>query len=114
MTLGWAVGDAVTGAGIPANTYIVSMTAAGVTLSQAATATRRGVAITVTSGTTRRAALRGREHQHQRPGALPPGVSQFNGRAWYAVRNGLQFTDSLSPWQITNATQALTLGDDTA
>jgi hypothetical protein len=83
-------------------------------LSQATTATAAGVALTVTSGTTA-APLYGAGNTNTNGlAALPKAVAQFNGRAYYAVANGLQFTDSLKPWQITNATQALTLGDDQA
>jgi hypothetical protein len=113
ITLGVMVGDAVTGTGIPAGTYVVSLTAAGVVLSQAATASAAGVAITFTSGT-RAAPIYGAGNTNTNPLVQAPlWVSQFNGRAWYAVRNGLVYSDSLSPCQVTNATQGLILGDDT-
>ncbi|MBP9756678.1 MAG: hypothetical protein KBD40_16910, partial [Phenylobacterium sp.] len=51
LTSGWQVGQRITGAGIPADTFIVALTATSVTLSQAATATAAGVALTVTGGT---------------------------------------------------------------
>lgn len=109
--LGWQVGDHITGAGIPANTYIVSLAAASVVISQAATATAAGVALTVTSGTTA-APQYGAGNTNTTPlAAVPLAVEQFNGRAYYAVNNGVQFSDALQPLQITNATQALTMGD---
>ncbi len=45
--------------------------------------------------------------------AVPKWVSQFNGRAWYAVGNAEAFSDSLLPLNVSNATQVLTLGDTT-
>lgn len=41
----------------------------------------------------------------------PRAVSQYNGRAWYAVDNEVAYSDSLNPLQRTGAAQALTLGD---
>lgn len=113
LNVGWAVGDSVAGAGIPAGTYIVSMTASSITLSQAATATAAGVTLTIASGTPVAPLYGAGDTNTTALAAKPKWVSQFNGRAWFAVNNGLQYTDSLKPWQITASTQALTLGDDT-
>ena len=41
-----------------------------------------------------------------------PDLAQFNGRAYFAVGNSVVFTDSLVPTSVTNATQALILGDN--
>lgn len=112
--LGWQVGDKIAGTGIPADTYIVSMTATAVTLSQAATATAAGVALTVTSGTFAAPTYGAGNTNTNGLAAVPVAVEQFNGRAYYAVNNGVQFSDALNPTQITNATQALTLGDNQA
>lgn len=112
LNVGWAVGDQISGAGIPAGTYIVSMTATSVVLSQAATATAAGVALTVASGTPGAPIYGAGNTNTTNLVARPVSVGQFNGRAYYAVANGLQWSDSLKPWQITNSTQALTLGDD--
>lgn len=46
--------------------------------------------------------------------AVPSAVANYNNRAYFAVGNTLQFTDSLDPLTRTNATQALTLGDSTS
>lgn len=43
---------------------------------------------------------------------LPSCVANFNGRAYYALKNQLVFSDSLNPTNVTNATQALTVGDN--
>jgi hypothetical protein len=112
ITLGVAVGDTVSGAGIAANTRVVSMTATAVVLSIAATATAAGVAITFTSGTSAAPLYGAGDTNTNNLAQRPVSVGQFNGRAWFAVANGVQYTDSLKPWVITNATQALTLGDD--
>lgn len=113
ITLGVAVGDLVAGAGISANTFVVSMTAAAIVLSQATTASAGGVALTFTSGTKAAPVYGAGDTNGTNLVGVPKAVGQFNGRAWFAVANGLQYTDSLVPWQITNGTQALTLGDNT-
>jgi hypothetical protein len=47
--------------------------------------------------------------------AVPVAVANFNNRAYFAVSNQLQYTDVLTnPPTITNATQALTIGDSGA
>lgn len=43
---------------------------------------------------------------------LPTCVENFNGRAYYALRNTLVYSDSLSPTNVTASTQALTIGDN--
>lgn len=45
--------------------------------------------------------------------SVPTSVANYNNRAYYACGNLLYFSDSLSPTVITNATQALTIGDTT-
>lgn len=50
VTAGVLVNMAISGSGIPANTYITAVTSASITLSQAATATASGVALTITGG----------------------------------------------------------------
>jgi hypothetical protein len=45
--------------------------------------------------------------------SVPTSVINFNNRAYYAVGNTLQYSDSLSPLSITNASQSLTIGDPT-
>ena len=44
--------------------------------------------------------------------SVPTVLASFNGRAWYGCGNALYFSDSLAPKTITNATQALVLGDN--
>lgn len=43
--------------------------------------------------------------------SVPTSVANFNNRAYYAIGNMLYFSDSLIPTQMTNASQAITLGD---
>lgn len=112
ITSGWQVGDTITGAGIPAGTTITALTAASVTLSQAATATAAGVALTVTSGTMAAPTYGAGQTNGNKLIAVPKSVANFNGRAYYATKNSVQLSDALLPLQITNASQALVLGDD--
>jgi hypothetical protein len=114
ITAGWQVGHRITGAGIPANTFITALTAASVTLSQATSATAAGVALTVAGGTPA-APLYGAGNVNGAPlVARPKAVAQFNSRAWYAVGNTVVYSDTLSPTQVTAASQALTVGDSAA
>jgi len=49
------------------------------------------------------------------PNALPTkpiAVTNFAGRAYFALGNLVYFTDILLPTTITNATQSITIGDD--
>ncbi len=46
--------------------------------------------------------------------AVPKSVAEFNGRAYFAVGNALEFSDALAPATRTNASQVLILGDDQA
>jgi len=114
LTAGWAVGDAISGAGIPASSYIVSMTATTVTLNQNCTAGAAGVALTVTSGTPAAPIYGAGDTNTSNLVARPVWVAQFNGRAYFCVNNGVAYTDSLKPWERTASTQALTLGDKVA
>ena len=45
--------------------------------------------------------------------SVPTSVSNFNNRAYYACGNVMYYSDSLVPATMTNAGQALTLGDTT-
>lgn len=112
-TVGVMVGDLVTKADVPAGTYVTAVpSSTSVTLSQAATGSTTS-ATTFTSGTTAAPLYGSGQTTGQPLAAVPVSVAQFNGRAYYAVNNGVQFSDSLIPLQITNASQQLTLGDST-
>ncbi len=132
------IGMYVSGSGIVPGTYISALPGGGVsiTLSQAATSGAAGVALVVTgggtitinnnctsnnnldalsiSGGTFASPVWGAGNTNVNPlKAVPYWVAQFNGRAWYAVNNGVQYSDSLLPLNTSLATQILTLGDQT-
>jgi hypothetical protein len=110
LNVGIAIGQSITGAGIPANTYVVTMTATSITISQFATATATGVTFTVGSGSVS-APLWGAGNTTTNPlPALPTVVMQFYNRAYFAVGNQAWFSDALAPTNITNASNFLTCG----
>lgn len=131
------VGMYITGSGIPAGAYITAK-ASGTswTISTAATASASGVAlqvigggtitvsnnssatndlqtISITGGTFAAPVWSAGNTNGNPLVAVPKWVSQYNGRAWYAVGNAEVYSDSLLPLNVTNATQVLTLGDNT-
>jgi hypothetical protein len=110
LQAGWRVGMTIQGTGIPGNTTIVSIASNGLslTLSAAATATATGVVLTVAGGTLG-APLWGSGNANGFPlAAVPVDAFNFNGRIYYAVPgNGMTYSDSGAPLQITNATQTL-------
>lgn len=110
---GWQVGYQIAGAGIPANTYITAIAANGlsITISNAATASAGGVALTVTGGTVAAPLYGAGQTSPVTLAAQPVSVAQFNGRAYYALLNALTWSDSEIPTQITNASQTIILGD---
>lgn len=115
LQLGWEIGDSLAGPDIAAGAFIKSIAADGLSLvmSQAATGGHAGGTYTASSGTFAAPQYGAGQTNGQPLAAVPTSVINFNGRAYYAVLNGVQFSDSLNPLQITNATQQLTLGDTT-
>ncbi len=114
ITAGWMPGMTISGTGIPAGAYIVSLTATSVIISAATSSGGAGVTLTVAGGTLA-APLWGAGTTNTNPlTAVPKAVFNYNNRAWYAVDKYLVYSDALSPMQVTNATQAVTLGDNTA
>lgn len=111
----WQVGQHITGAGIPANTYITAIAANGlsITISNAASATAAGVTLTVTGGTPSAPIYGAGQTSPVALVAQPVDVSQFFGRAYYCVLNGVAWSDIGFPTQVTNANQAVLLGDTT-
>ena len=134
---GIAVGQNISGSGIPAGTTISTVNVGGssITISQAATSGASGVALTITgttitlsangtatntgvsltiAGGTPSAPLWAAGNTLINPlASVPVFVKQFNNRAYYGVGNQAVFSDPLNPLQITNANQALTIGDTT-
>lgn len=131
------IGMYISGAGIPAGAYITAKpSGTSWTISAAATATATGVAITVIGGGTITVSANASAANNLQAMTItggtfaapvwsagntnvnpltevPKWVSQFNGRAWYAVGNAEVFSDPLRPLNVSSATQVLTLGDDT-
>jgi hypothetical protein len=138
-TTGIAAGQIVSGSGIPPGTAVVSAIAGNVTLSQAATATASGVALTFSGATvtlsqnataaadnvtiavtggTPSDPLWGAGDTDRNPLPVPPlHVDEFNGRAYYALgADGIVWSDALFPCRVSNtsAVQAWVPGDGSA
>jgi len=113
LAAGWQVGMLITGAAIPANTYIVSIAADGLScvISNAATASTPNTTFTVTGGTPAAPLYGAGNANGQAFTTKPTAVATFSGRCWYALSNYAIYSDTTSPQQITNASQALTIGD---
>jgi hypothetical protein len=119
LTLGWAVGQLISDAAgdIRPGTYITGIGVGGttVTISQAARATTPGTTFTVSGGTTAAPLYGAGQTAPIALAAVPVAVSQFNGRAYYAVLNGVTLSDSLTPLTISGAggtfVPTLTMGD---
>ena len=108
---GSAVTLSVAALGSATGTAITFSGGGTITISANATATAGSVPLTLAGGTMA-APLWGAGNTNVNPlSAVPIAVSGFNGRAWYAVKNGVVFSDSLNPTNVTNASQALLLGD---
>lgn len=111
MTITDSAGD------IPANTWIKSIAADGLSLvlSQAATGSNAATTFTVTGGTATAPLYAAGNTNGNSLAEVPLAVKNFNGRAYYSVpgssasapSNGLVFSDSGNPLQVTNATQAI-------
>jgi hypothetical protein len=116
LLAGWRPGMQITGAGIPVGTRITAVSTDGltVTISQAATATATGVALSLAGGTPASPLwAAGNANAYPLP-AVVRTVAMFNGRAWYGVANAAAFSDAGDPLQRTNANQVLTLQNSLA
>ena len=84
-----------------------------ITLSQNATATANSVALTITGGSAT-APLWGAGNTNTFPLTLVPVCAGgFNGRAWFGVGNFAVYSDVLNPTQVSQGSQAVTIGDPT-
>lgn len=134
---GIAVGQQIEGAGIAEGTTITVVNVGGssITLSQAATASASGVTLNITGTTITMSANATGTHTGEAitiaggtPGdplwvagntsgfplpSVPTFVKNFNNRAYYACGNMNYYSDVLVPTNMTNAGQALTVGDTT-
>ncbi len=115
LQAGWAVGMQITGSGFPANTFIKTIAADGLSLvlTQATTTSVTTDALTVTGGTPA-APLYGAGNTNTNAlSSVPNCVGVYSSRTWYGVGNAAVYSDTLNPQQVTNASQALILGDST-
>lgn len=118
LQAGWQVGMTITDSAgdIPANTTITAIASGGLslTISQAATGSNSGTTFTVAGGTpTAPLYASGNTNLHALA-AVPVAVAQFNGRAYFAVQNGVALSDAGVPCQLTVATQVLTFSNGLA
>lgn len=114
LAAGVRPGMKISGGTIPANAVVDTVTATTVTMNVNAGGGAAAVPITVTGGTPTVPIYYAGQTGGQPLAATALGVASFNGRCYYAVNNGVQFSDALDPLQITNASQALVLGDNSA
>lgn len=129
-------GMTVSGPGIPSGTYVVSLTGSTATMSQAAIATSTGVAINFAGGgsimmsanatataNVETISVTGGSLSAPRWGAgnfntnpltvVPKCCYGFNSRNYMGVGPYLVYSDPLMPLQVSLASQALLLGDNT-
>jgi len=133
---GVIAGMTVTGPAFLAGTYVTNVSGSTVTISQAALITAAGTSInfsgggTITlsanatatanngsltaAGGTFGAPLWGAGNTNTNPlSQVPLAVAGFNGRGYYGLGPYLVYSDLLKPLQVSLATQALVIGDNT-
>lgn len=129
-------GTLISGPGIPPGAFVVSLPggsavnmnvaataaatgvgvnfsgATSIVISKSATGSNMATTFTVAGGTaTAPLYSAGNTNGNPLP-TVPVAVANFNGRAYYACpKNGMKFSDSLLPCQITNASQGLNPGN---
>jgi hypothetical protein len=135
-TSGVIAGMSVTGPAFLAGTYVTNVSGATVTINQAALTTATGtsinfsgggtitlsanasasannVSLTATGGTFS-APLWGAGNTNTNPlSQVPTAVAGFNGRAYFGLGPYLVYSDPLKPLQVSLASQALVIGDNT-
>jgi hypothetical protein len=105
-------GQVITKADVPAGTTVVSIAVGGLSLVMSAAATGSAAgATTIAGGTAASPLWAAGDTNINNLAAVPVSVAQFNGRAYYAVLNGVVFSDSLQACNVTNASQALTFAN---
>jgi hypothetical protein len=110
---GWRAGQIITDSAqvVPPGTTITSVSRDGlsIVLSQATTGPVIGDTITVTGGTAASPLwAAGNTSINPLPG-IANAVQIFNGRAWYAIDNAVNFSDAGDPLVKSNASQVITL-----
>jgi len=115
LQAGWNVGMAISSSAgdIPAGTTIVSIASNGlsVTLSQAASGSHAGATLTVAGGTVTSPQWASGDCNGNALASVPVSVTQFSGRAYFAVGAGVAYSDSGNATQRTNGSQALTFNN---
>ncbi|HXI96040.1 MAG TPA: hypothetical protein VNG04_07925, partial [Candidatus Acidoferrum sp.] len=107
-------GQIIAGAGITAGTTVTAVSADGFTITMSLPATAAGSFPLTFTGGTKNSPLWGAGNTNGFGLIdIPVSVAQFNGRAYYAVQNGVQFSDSGKALQISNLLffQALTFNN---
>ena len=135
-TTGVIPGMSVTGPAFLAGTYVTNVSGATVTINQAAITTATGTSInfsgggTITLSANARASannvsltatggtffapLWGAGNTNTNPlSQVPTAVAGFNGRAYFGLGPYLVYSDPLKPLQVSLASQALVIGDNT-
>ena len=136
-TTGVIAGMSVSGPAFLAGTYVTNVSGTTVTINQAAittatgsainfsgggtitlsanaTATANNVSLSVTGGTFA-APLWGAGNTNTNPlSQVPLACAGFNGRGYYGVGPYLVYSDVLKPLQVSLASQALVIGDNTS
>jgi hypothetical protein len=109
---GWRPGMMISDSAgaIPSGARIASVSVDGLSLSltQAAIGNAAGDTLTVLGGTPAQPLWAAGNTSINSLVSVPVAVSQFNGRAWFAVGAATAFTDALDPLMVTNANQVLT------
>ena len=136
-TTGVIAGMSVTGPAFLAGTYVTNVSGTTVTINQAAITTATGTSInfsgggTITlsanatasannvsltaAGGTYAAPLWGAGNTNTNPlSQVPVAVSGFNGRGYFGLGPYLVYSDPLKPLQVSLASQALVIGDNTS
>lgn len=106
-------GNVVAATGVPTGATILSINTAGTSavISANATATNAAASATISGGTTTSPQWGAGDLNINPLVAVPVAVTQFNGRAYYAVGSSVVWSDSLLPRNRTLATQAQTFGN---
>lgn len=109
-------GMTISGTGIPANTTILGINVAGMSIiiSNATTSSLTAVMLTIAGGTPAAPLWAAGDLSGFDLNAVATCVKQFNNRAYYGVGNLAYYSDVLAPLFMTNAGQALTIGDSTS
>ncbi len=106
-------GQTVAKADVPAGTTIVSIATNGLSAIMSAAATGGGTAssTTIAGGTPTAPQWGAGDTNVFNLPSVPVSVVQFNGRAYFAVGNGVAWSDALLPCNRTNANQAVTFAN---